>query len=70
MGILCAAAKLVRVRRTHRRQVRGVVGRERKTDSLTAWHRRLTDGRDMPAPEGKTFRELYAAKLALKKGSS
>ena len=26
-----------------------------------------TDGRDMPAPEGKTFRELYAAKLALKK---
>ena len=29
-----------------------------------------TDGRDMPAPEGKTFRELYAAKRALKKGSS
>ncbi|MBC7623793.1 MAG: iron-sulfur cluster-binding protein [Aeromicrobium sp.] len=28
-----------------------------------------TDGRDMPAPEGKTFRELYAAKLALKKGN-
>ena len=26
-----------------------------------------TDGRDMPAPEGKTFRELYAVKLALKK---
>ena len=28
-----------------------------------------TDGRDMPAPEGKTFRELYAAKLALRKGN-
>ncbi len=26
-----------------------------------------TDGRDMPAPDGKTFRELYAAKLAVKK---
>ncbi len=29
-----------------------------------------TDGRDMPAPEGKTFRELYAARLALKKDNS
>ena len=28
-----------------------------------------TDGRDMPAPEGKTFRELYAAKLAAQKAS-
>ncbi len=28
-----------------------------------------TDGRDMPAPEGKTFRELYAAKQALKKAN-
>ena len=28
-----------------------------------------TDGRDMPAPEGKTFRELYAAKLAAQKTS-
>ena len=28
-----------------------------------------TDGRDMPAPEGKTFRELYAAKLAVKEGN-
>jgi L-lactate dehydrogenase complex protein LldF len=29
-----------------------------------------TDGRDMPAPEGKTFREIYAAKQALKKGNA
>ena len=36
-------------------------GRERLIHSLPlggGW----TDGRDMPAPEGKTFRELYAAK--------
>ncbi|MEO8386262.1 MAG: LutB/LldF family L-lactate oxidation iron-sulfur protein [Betaproteobacteria bacterium] len=29
-----------------------------------------TQGRDMPAPEGKTFRELYAAMQALKNGNS
>ena len=44
-------------------------GREKLIHSLPGidgW----TQGRDMPAPEGKTFRELYAARLASQKAKS
>ena len=46
-----------------------VGGREKLIHSLPGidgW----TQGRDMPAPEGKTFRELYAVRLASKKAKS
>ena len=44
-------------------------GREKLIHSLPGidgW----TQGRDMPAPEGKTFRELYAARLASQKAKT
>ena len=44
-------------------------GREKlihKLPGIDGW----TDGRDMPAPEGRTFRELYAEKQRIKKANS
>jgi L-lactate dehydrogenase complex protein LldF len=36
----------------------GSEGRIRRLPLVSGW----TDGRDFPAPQGRTFRELYAAR--------